>query len=109
MNKKRIDRLTHLQTFTCDELEDVGERWLRADYGIDCDSSKHKAFQLYAGFMILVGIFIFCLVFVRVGVFVCFATHARRSHEGFFGARGPDATAVARAVCGMQQYGHACD
>eukprot|EP00903_Cladosiphon_okamuranus_P009051 g8653.t1 len=42
------------QTFTCDELEDVGERWLRADYGIDCDSSKHKAFQVYAGFMILV-------------------------------------------------------
>eukprot|EP00752_Nemacystus_decipiens_P011444 g10163.t1 len=42
------------QTFTCDELADVDERWLRADYGIDCDSSKHKAFQLYAGFMILV-------------------------------------------------------
>lgn len=47
------------QTFTCDELEDVGQRYLRADYGIDCDSSKHKAFQLYAGVMILVRFIFF--------------------------------------------------
>lgn len=43
----------------------MGERWLRADYGINCDSSKHKAFQLYAGFMILVGVLSFVLVCVR--------------------------------------------
>ncbi|CAM9682270.1 unnamed protein product [Pylaiella littoralis] len=42
------------RTFTCDELDDVGERYLRADYGIDCDSSRHRAFQIYAGLMILV-------------------------------------------------------
>lgn len=42
------------QTFSCDELEDVGKSYLRADYGIDCDSDRHKAFKLYAGFMILV-------------------------------------------------------
>ena len=45
----------------------MGERWLRADYGINCDSSKHKAFQLYAGFMILVGVVLsFVLVCARV-------------------------------------------
>ncbi|CAM9092872.1 unnamed protein product [Scytosiphon promiscuus] len=42
------------QAFTCDHLEDVDKRYLRADYAIDCDSDRHKAFQVYAGVMILV-------------------------------------------------------
>ena len=40
------------QTYACDLLED-GNNYLRADYRVECDSSKHKAFQVYAGFMIV--------------------------------------------------------
>ena len=40
------------QMFACDDLED-GKTYLRADYRVECDSSKHRAFQVYAGFMIL--------------------------------------------------------
>ncbi|CAN0460501.1 unnamed protein product, partial [Ectocarpus sp. 12 AP-2014] len=43
---------TLFKTFACDELED-GINYLRTDYRIECDSSKHKVFQVYAGFMIL--------------------------------------------------------
>ncbi|CAN0122023.1 unnamed protein product [Ectocarpus sp. 6 AP-2014] len=43
---------TVFKTFACDELED-GKNYLRTDYRIECDSSKHKVFQVYAGFMIL--------------------------------------------------------
>ncbi|CAM9151036.1 unnamed protein product, partial [Ectocarpus sp. 6 AP-2014] len=44
---------TLFKAFACEELED-GTNYLRADYTIDCDSSKHKAFQVYAGFMAVV-------------------------------------------------------
>ena len=40
------------QMFACDDLDD-GKRYLRADYTIDCDSSKHRVLQIYSGFMIL--------------------------------------------------------
>ncbi|CAN0083900.1 unnamed protein product, partial [Laminaria digitata] len=40
------------QMFACDDLED-GKNYLRADYRVECDSSQHIAFQVYAGFMIL--------------------------------------------------------
>ncbi|CAN0042723.1 unnamed protein product [Ectocarpus fasciculatus] len=40
------------QSFACEELAD-GKNYLRSDYRIECDSSKHKAFQVYTGFMIL--------------------------------------------------------
>lgn len=42
------------QTFMCDSLEDLEKRFLRADYRIDCDSREHRAYQIYAAFMILV-------------------------------------------------------
>lgn len=42
---------TVFQTFACDDLDKDKER-LRADYRIECDSSKHRAFQIYAGIMI---------------------------------------------------------
>jgi hypothetical protein len=42
-----------LNTFACDGLDD-GTRVLRGDMGIDCDSTVHKFFQIYAGCMILV-------------------------------------------------------
>ncbi|CAM9492922.1 unnamed protein product, partial [Laminaria digitata] len=38
--------------FACDDLED-GRKFIRADYRVECNSSKHKAVQIYAGFMIL--------------------------------------------------------
>lgn len=40
------------QAFACDDL-DNGKRYLRADYKIDCNSPKHRAFQIYAGLMLL--------------------------------------------------------
>ncbi|CAB1118550.1 unnamed protein product [Ectocarpus sp. CCAP 1310/34] len=40
------------QSFACEELHD-GKNYLRSDYRIECDSSGHKAFQAYAGFMIV--------------------------------------------------------
>eukprot|EP00903_Cladosiphon_okamuranus_P016020 g14792.t1 len=40
------------KVFACEELED-GKNYLRSDYRIECDSSKHKAFMGYAGCMIL--------------------------------------------------------
>ncbi|CAM9650623.1 unnamed protein product [Scytosiphon promiscuus] len=41
------------KTFACEELHD-GKTYLRADYRIECDSSKHEQFEIYAAFMILV-------------------------------------------------------
>ena len=40
-------------TFQCEELSD-GTRWLRADLSIDCDSTVHTGFSIYAALMILV-------------------------------------------------------
>ncbi|CAN0034835.1 unnamed protein product, partial [Scytosiphon promiscuus] len=39
-------------TFACEKLSD-GNNYLRADYRIECDSSRHKAFQVYGGIMIV--------------------------------------------------------
>ena len=44
---------TVFQTFACDPLDDDRE-YLRADYRIECTSSKHQAFQVLAGIMIFV-------------------------------------------------------
>eukprot|EP00903_Cladosiphon_okamuranus_P005767 g5717.t2 len=40
-------------TFACEVLED-GKNYLRSDYRIECDSARHRGFQVYAGFMIVV-------------------------------------------------------
>jgi len=44
---------TIFQTFACEELDD-GKDYLRVDYRIECDSSKHQAFQIFSGVMIFV-------------------------------------------------------
>ncbi|CAN0442772.1 unnamed protein product, partial [Scytosiphon promiscuus] len=44
---------TVFQAFACDSLDD-GHLYLRADYRILCTDPKHRAFQLYAVFMIAV-------------------------------------------------------
>ena len=41
------------QTFACEDLDD-GKRYFRADFTIECDSPKHRAFQVYAGLMIMI-------------------------------------------------------
>lgn len=41
------------QTFACEDLGD-GKNYLRADHRIDCDSSKHQAFELFAYAMVAV-------------------------------------------------------
>ncbi|CAM9835026.1 unnamed protein product [Pylaiella littoralis] len=41
------------QTFACETLDDK-VKYLRADYRIHCTDTKHKAFQVYAGIMIIV-------------------------------------------------------
>lgn len=41
------------QMFACDTLDD-GNRYLRADYTILCDSPKHRFFEVYASFMIAI-------------------------------------------------------
>ncbi|CAN0246469.1 unnamed protein product [Ascophyllum nodosum] len=41
------------RTFACDSLDD-GKMYLRSDYSIECNSPKHKGFQIYAAFMIAV-------------------------------------------------------
>ena len=44
---------TVFQMFACDDLDD-GNTYLRADYRIQCDSTRHKMFQIYAGFMVII-------------------------------------------------------
>lgn len=41
------------KTFACEDLDDY-KNYLRADYRIECDSTRHRGFQVYAGFMIVV-------------------------------------------------------
>ena len=41
------------QSFACETLDD-GIKYLRADYRIHCEDAKHKAFEAYAGIMVLV-------------------------------------------------------
>ena len=44
---------TVFRMFACDSLDD-GNEYLRADYRIMCTDAKHRALQVYAGFMIAV-------------------------------------------------------
>eukprot|EP00752_Nemacystus_decipiens_P013346 g11816.t1 len=44
---------TVFQTFACETLDDDVE-YLRADYRIVCTDAKHRAFEVYAGIMIMV-------------------------------------------------------
>lgn len=42
---------TVFQMFACEDLDD-DKQYLRADYRIECTSSKHRAVRVYAGFMV---------------------------------------------------------
>lgn len=41
------------KAFACEDMDD-DKYYLRADYRIECDSSEHASYQLYAGIMIVV-------------------------------------------------------
>ena len=41
-----------LKTYSCETFDD-GSRMLRADYSIDCDSSRHQLFAVYSGMMVV--------------------------------------------------------
>ena len=40
------------QTFACDDYHEIGKRYLRADSRIECDTTKHMAYRVYAGVMV---------------------------------------------------------
>ncbi|CAM9334760.1 unnamed protein product [Discosporangium mesarthrocarpum] len=42
------------QTFACDEISELKESYLRADYRLPCHSPEHDMYKIYAGFMVLV-------------------------------------------------------
>ncbi|CAM9747585.1 unnamed protein product, partial [Phaeothamnion confervicola] len=42
-----------LQTFACDDLPEVGGRYLRADYSISCDGDAYRRARTFAIFMML--------------------------------------------------------
>ena len=42
-----------MRTFHCESIESAGS-WLIADYALECDTSKHGAHSLFAGFMMAV-------------------------------------------------------
>lgn len=42
------------EAFACDDLED-GVNYLRAEYPVECDDSKHTSYKVYAGFMIVLN------------------------------------------------------
>lgn len=69
---------TIFQMFACDELDDLKD-YLRADYRIECDSSKHRFLQIYAGVMIVV---------YPVGIPLFYATLLFKNREVLMDADG---------------------
>ena len=43
------------QTFACDEEAVEGQSYLRADYSVSCNTSKHTWYMVYAGIMLVVS------------------------------------------------------
>ena len=42
------------QAFACEDFDEIGKSYLRADFRIECDTPKHKAFKIYAAVMICI-------------------------------------------------------
>lgn len=57
------------QTFACEDLDEIGKSFLRADFRIECNTSEHKAYKAYAEIMICVceyGLCVFtCALFLE--------------------------------------------
>lgn len=43
------------KAFACDEEAVEGESFLRADYRLSCNTTKHAWYRVYAGIMIVVS------------------------------------------------------
>jgi hypothetical protein len=43
-----------LQTFPCDSIAGTGKSYLRADYSLECGTTQHTIYRVYAALMILV-------------------------------------------------------
>ena len=86
-------------TFNCDSF-DNGERYLKADYSIDCDSPTHRDYQRFAGVMMVwplgVPVVYLCVFFIyhtriRASSHYAPVQQARRRSSAWAppGARGP--------------------
>lgn len=64
---------TVFQTFPCDDI-DTGESFLRVDYRIQCFTTEHRRYMVYAGFM--------CLVF-PIGIPVAYLLFLHKARKGF--------------------------
>lgn len=42
------------QTFACEDLIEIGKSYLRADLRIECETSQHTAYKVYAAVMIVI-------------------------------------------------------
>ncbi|CBJ33129.1 asn/thr-rich large protein family protein [Ectocarpus siliculosus] len=42
------------QTFSCEDLPEIGKSYLRADFRIECDTQRHTLYKAYAGVMICI-------------------------------------------------------
>ena len=66
------------QAFACEEFPEIGKSYLRADFRIECDTTTHTAFMIYAAVMI--GI---CEFARSIFAFVSFFTgHLRPTKSG---------------------------
>jgi hypothetical protein len=69
---------TVLQTFACERVDNVNPsataQYLRADYSIQCDTDKHKAFQYYAAVMVVVYPF-------GIPLFYCWLLYTTKHHH----------------------------
>lgn len=42
------------QAFACEEFQEIGKSYLTADFRIECNTTKHMAFRIYAAIMIAI-------------------------------------------------------
>lgn len=49
-----ISYLQVFQAFACEDFDEIGKSYLRADFRIECDTAKHKAYKIYAAVMICI-------------------------------------------------------
>ena len=71
------------QTFACEHLED-GKFYLRADYRIECDSTKHEKIQVYAGLMMMlytVGLPVFYVTLLFKNQDIMINSVARKNND----------------------------
>eukprot|EP00903_Cladosiphon_okamuranus_P015420 g14243.t1 len=61
------------QTFPCDDI-DTGESFLRVDHSIQCFTTEHRIYMVYAGFM--------CLVY-PIGIPVAYLFFLYKARKGF--------------------------